>query len=83
MLKKFAALLLVALTLAAAGCSPQAAQAQLPTEAPVTQPPATQVPPYGNACAHPYSQPHTRAYARACAYGHPLLLLCAHGKHDL
>lgn len=44
MLKKFAALLLAALTLAATGCSPQAAQAQLPTEAPVTQPPATQVP---------------------------------------
>ena len=44
MLKKFAALLLAALTLAAAGCRPQAAQAQLPTEAPVTQPPATQVP---------------------------------------
>lgn len=44
MLKKFAALLLAALTLAAAGCRPQAAQAQLPTEVPVTQPPATQVP---------------------------------------
>ena len=44
MLKKYVALLLTALTLAAAGCSPQATQAQLPTEAPVTQSPATQIP---------------------------------------